>query len=217
MVALSRVAGEVKRGLVEEMRRSFDRPTPYTLNALRVKPATRQSMASLVLLKEFAGKGTPAHKFLSPSVEGGPRRLKRMEKALQRVGVLPAGRFIVPGWRADLDAYGNMSRGQIVKILSYFRAFPEMGYRANRPRSGEGGSRSRERYMVFTAGGRLKPVGVYKLVPGSALLLPILKFIPSPDYVPRLDWWGVRERVVETRFAPLFDQALRQARATARP
>src|SRR3546814_6873764 len=50
--------------------------------------------------------------------------------ALQRVG-LPGDQYAFPAAGAELDAYGNMSRGQVVRLLSYLQAFGEQGYRAN--------------------------------------------------------------------------------------
>ena len=38
---------------------------------------------------------------------------------------------IVPGDAATLDQNGNMSAGQIVQIMSWFKAFGEQGYQAN--------------------------------------------------------------------------------------
>ncbi|MDF5999583.1 hypothetical protein P4050_14390 [Pseudomonas aeruginosa] len=43
---------------------------------------------------------------------------KASERNLRARGILPAGMFVVPAEGARLDQYGNMSRGQMIQILS---------------------------------------------------------------------------------------------------
>lgn len=122
---LSKMAKEVKEGEIKEMQKIFNKPTPYTLNSIQTDTATKERLTAAVWFK------SQAEKYLGPQVFGGDRAFKRMEGALRRVGVLPAGMYCVPGQRAKMDQYGNMDRGQIVQIISYFQAFGEQGYRAN--------------------------------------------------------------------------------------
>ena len=129
--ALTRTAKAVEEKQKREMRDVFDRPTPYTLSSTYTKPATKGKLVAEVGLKNFASKATPAVKFLKAQVRGGSRRMKRYEKALQAVGAMPAGFRAVPGSAAQMDMYGNIKPSQIVQILSWFKAFPEMGYKAN--------------------------------------------------------------------------------------
>jgi hypothetical protein len=56
----------VKRALEYEMPFAFDRPTPYTLGSLYLSPATKAIPVAKVWLKDDAGKGTPAAKYLFP-------------------------------------------------------------------------------------------------------------------------------------------------------
>ena len=130
-LAVNRTAKLVKQAEIDKMRAVFDRPTPYTLNSLYVKPGTKANPSAYVWLKYDTFKGTPAEKYLLPQIDGGSRSHKRFERALQGVGAMPTGYYCIPGKFAQMDNYGNWSRGQIIKILSYFRAFPERGYRAN--------------------------------------------------------------------------------------
>jgi hypothetical protein len=128
--AIDRTVDKTKSRLYSEMHRVFDRPTPYTLNALRSKPPTMTNLQGEVGFKEpWAPRST---KYLEPQVEGGGRRVKGFEYAIQqRVttmnpqgqrGVYPAGTMFVPGRGARLDAYGNISPGQIQQILSGLQA-----------------------------------------------------------------------------------------------
>jgi hypothetical protein len=217
-LALTRTAQAVQERQVAEMKDVFDRPTPYTLSSTFVRPATKQRLSSEVGLKDFAGKGTPATKFLSPQIAGGGRRLKRFEIALRRTGNLPEDFRIVPGAGCRRDAYGNISAGQIVEILSYFRTFPEAGYRANmtdkRKRQLARGTRSRLGYAYFIGrpGGRA-PLGVWQRVQfasGSAVK-PVLIFVRGAQYEAVYDFEFVARTTSERVFPAQFEAALQQA------
>jgi hypothetical protein len=133
-MALTKTAQLGQRGVVDVMRSRFDRPTPYSLNSLRVVPAKKSDSqpTARVYFKDDSFKGTPASKYLSPEVHGGPRSQKRFERALIARGLMKGGKFAVPAAGAQLDQYGNARRSQIVQILSALRAFGEQGYVANR-------------------------------------------------------------------------------------
>lgn len=205
IVAMTRTAQAVKQVQVSELRRVFDRPTPYTLNALFVSPATKRRPVALVGFKDFSGKGTPAWKYLGPQVEGGPRRSKRSEVALRLAGLLPPGLYVVPGAGAEIDAYGNMSRGQIVKILSYLRAFGEQGYVANRSRTRKSrGVRRNEQYFVGAPGGA--PLGVWQRKGGA--IVPVMIFVRAPQYQKRYPFHEVSDRVVRFQFPAQFERAM---------
>jgi hypothetical protein len=88
------------------MKRSLDRPMPYTLNSLYLQRATPANQQARVWFKDFAPKGTPAGKYLMPQVHGGERSDKRFERSLQRAGYLQRGKQLVPasGIRSRLDS-----------------------------------------------------------------------------------------------------------------
>jgi hypothetical protein len=174
------------------------------------------------------GRGTQARDYLAPLVYGGQRKLKAFERSLQRVGLLPSGMAAVPGKAARLDAYGNMSRGQITQILSYFKAFGEQGYRANitdkrKESMAKGNKRTRARgvsYFVGRPNGGRHPSGVWQKTNfgeiGSAIK-PIIIFVNRPAYRKQLDVPGIAERVIRSRFASELSMAVAQARRTAIP
>lgn len=212
-LALTRTAQVMKAAQITEMQRVFDRPTPFTLNSLFVYPATKKRLWASVYFKDFAPKGTPAGKYLLPQVQGGGRRMKRTERALQRKGLLPSGMYVVPGKGAQLDAHGNMSSGQIVKILSYLQAFGEEGYVANRRRGSKGrGKRRAEHYFVAAPGNA--PLGVWQRK-GTGIV-PVLIFVRPPTYRARYAFEAVGRRIIETHFGVEFGRALMQALATDR-
>lgn len=222
-VALTRTAYKLKEAEEREMRDVFDKPTPYTMAALAVKPATKAELKAVVSLKNFAGKGTPAADYLLPQIVGGTRKMKRFERALQAIGALPHGYRVVPGAAAKVDAYGNMDRGQIVQILSYFKAFPEAGYKANmtdkRRKALAKGSKSRLGYEYFVGrpGDRL-PLGIWQRVrfASGTAVRPVMIFVPSTIYSAVFDFQFTAKVVMKKEFDAQFRRAFAEAMAGAR-
>lgn len=227
-LTLNRLAqGPVRDALRLEMTDSLDRPTPFTLRSIAlVKAATRDDLSAVIDFKDVAGGQRPAANYLRWQTQGGERRLKGFELALRSIGALPGGYFAVPGRGAKFDAYGNVSRGQIVAILSYFRAFPEdgRGWKMNSTGATRAkmakGTRSRPgyRYFVGRPGGR-GLLGIYqdvKLGRGVRELLPVFIFVQWARYEPRLDLKFAAELAMKRNAPQLFRQSLAQALRTAR-
>ena len=203
--------GDVK----EEMKRVFDRPTRYTLNSTFVRAAKKSDLTARIFFREFAGKGTPAAKYIFPEVYGGGRRQKSSERSLQAAGKMPAGRFIAPGAQAELDAYGNMKRGQIVKILSGLKASSD-GYQNHNAKGRNRGKRKAEQYFAIGTGSQLAP-GVYKRTGDKKRgIAPVMAFVSAPSYEPRLAFEETVGKAVKREFPGQFRLALEHAIATAR-
>ncbi|MFN4114956.1 MAG: hypothetical protein ACK4F7_00460 [Inhella sp.] len=223
---LNQLAQLVIKDIRAEMQDSFDRPTPWTLRGFRQYGlATRDRLETTVDFK-YTGNRTPEQHLLVPQVYGGERRLKRFEYALRSAGVLPGGYFIVRGQGAAMDAYGNISRGQVQQILSWFRGAELTAGRtanstaATRARKMRGTkSRFGFRYFVGRPGDGRGPLGVYQVVriaPGVTEMLPVLIFVRSTNYQRRLDLQAAAEYSVRRNLDATFQAALRQALATAR-
>ncbi|MBI5449358.1 hypothetical protein HY948_03520 [Candidatus Gottesmanbacteria bacterium] len=220
-IALTKTAEVVKLQSRQEMTQVFDRPTPFILRSQYVQMATANNLTASVEWKSRAGKGVrqwdAATRTLSPHVEGGGRELKGFEFRLRQMGILPPDMYAMPGVGAEIDAYGNMSRGQIIQILSYFQTFPEMGYRANMTakkieRLAKGSKRKGQRGFVYfvkrNSGG--VPLGIYRRTSfgawGSAIK-PILIFTPrQPGYRRRWDVFANAQKVVDKEFPKIFKQ-----------
>jgi hypothetical protein len=134
--ALNTVTRYAIEDVREEMRKRFDRPTPYVLRAVDGEFASGQSatVETAVKLRYPGGKGVDPNSVLQAEFEGGARNDKRMERALMRLGVLNTGWNVVPGTGIPddkMDRYGNVKGSYIVQILAYFQAFSEQGYKAN--------------------------------------------------------------------------------------
>lgn len=225
VVALNTTRYQVLDALREQMKTDFDRPTPYTLGSLYATKATLDNLSTTVLPREFAGKGTPAAKYLKPEIYGGERRLKRFEKALQSVGVLPKGMYAYPGKGATMDAYGNMSPGQIVQIISYFNAFGQQGYRANMGEKGRlkllrGGKKGFgfEYFVVRHKHGGLRP-GIWKSTSARAgryvvggvgrVVVPVLIFGKKPTYTRRYRWAETAHKAATQAWPANYMKALK--------
>jgi hypothetical protein len=217
-VGLTRLASESKRAVDAKMRGQFDRPTPWTMKAIAIEKATKQTLRSRVGLQdETLGKGGYWSEVLGHQFVGGGRKTKRFERALFRRGVLPSGMAAVParGWRTD--PYGNVPSSKLTQIMSYLDAFGEQGYRANMQ------ARGRARYVKRNAMGffvarrndprtrHLHP-GVYAAadagVTGKRRIAPALLFTRVPQYSRRIDLHMVTQGVVDRQWADIFLDSL---------
>lgn len=225
MLAINNMAEKVVVAEEREIKDVFDKPNLFTQNAVARTFANKQNLTARIFIKDFAGKGTPATKYLASQIEGGARRLKRFEIALQSVGALPSGFRAVPGDAAKLDTYGNMDRGQIVQILSFFKAFPEAGYKANmsdKKRAALGRFKKRTStlgfsYFVGRPGDRL-PLGVWQRfnnVYGSPIV-PVIIFVRHANYQKLFDFNYVAQNVIDREFIGEMERATEMAVRTAR-
>jgi hypothetical protein len=200
----------------EAMQTTFDRPTPFVLRGVYVAPRRDQNSAD-VAYREF-GAGTTTEKVLRAQVEGGARRLKRFERLIG----LPAGRIAVPGKWAELDQYGNISGGQITRILSALRMFGEQGYLANRTRRSEmaryrralrGKASAPSEYFIVRPGAERAQLwpGIYRVAQdmGGAPLL-VIAFVRAAQYRPRFAPARIVAQTVARDAAQVWDLALRR-------
>jgi hypothetical protein len=214
--ALTLTAIQAQTDIIQAMTQVFDRPTPYTLNATYVIPATKDRLESFVQLKDSAAKGTPAIKFLDPEVFGGERNPKRGEKALQRMGALASGSFIVPGAGLKLDQYGNISAGTMTKILSAVQANPDYYQNVTQKSRKRAIAAGRNlEYFVGRSPSGANRLGVWER--DGRHLHPILIFIDrAPSYRERLKFYAIAQATYERVYQRFFNDAFADAIATAR-
>lgn len=218
-LALDKTATQVRQTLREEMVRAFNKPTNFTLNSLYIEYAKKDNLTARVWLKDL---GFRQH-YLIPQIEGGARPLKRFEKRLVQIGAMMPGERAVPGQGATIDAFGNMSRGQIVQILSQlgsagFSGDYSVATNSRRSRAKRAkvayfvASRTRERTR------HLHP-GIYSRRSFGAwgtAIKPVIMFVNGATYRKRFDFYGIGNRVVKSNWAENYRQALAQAMSTAR-
>jgi hypothetical protein len=205
----------------DEIKRVFDRPTPWIQRSVRYTKATAARPVTRIDFDAWGNKtNVTAGQVLNAEIYGGNRRMKRHEVALQRVGVLPAGMAIVPGPAAKLDQYGNMSGAQIVQIISWFQGFEQYaGARQNMTdkrkralaKDKKNGARGFSYFVLWRPHGKLRP-GIYQRFEfshGSAVK-PVMFFVQTPKYGVRLDFYKIAERAALAEFKSSFDRYCRQ-------
>lgn len=231
-LALTRTAQVVAGRIREEMEVVFDRPTPATLNSLYIQPATKQRMEARVWIKDGRsvsaggrvvgqagawGKGRAASKWLTPQIYGGPRSEKGIESMLLRKGVLKPGQYIVPGEKMNLDAYGNLDRGLLNKVLSGAGLFTEEGYTANASDSDRSKKKGNaKRYFVMHDTNRQPFAIAERTGKGRAGLRIVMAFARQPTYSRTLNFFEIAEQVAEEALPIEFEKAMAQALATRR-
>jgi hypothetical protein len=230
--ALTNTIQDVKEAEIAEMRKAFNAPTPYTLRSLYVRTATKARQEASTWLKSYPGR---PH-YLQPQIEGGGRPLKRFERRMEMLGYMRGDQRAVPTRNVSLDAYGNMSRGQIVKILSQLRTDVVSGVSQNATNSKRSkAKRKASEYFVSKGSGSQRhgyagkrgrgqmyeqhlPAGVWErrnFAWGSSVR-PILLFVASTRYAKRFDFFGVADKVIAARLPVHLDASIKLALSTAR-
>jgi hypothetical protein len=125
--SLTRGAKEMAGRGQEQIDRRIDRPVARTKSATTFQSATAATLQSRVLVKDNLA-GTPPSEYLAPQEGGGNRNLKKFEQALQASGAMPRGFVVVPGRGAQLDAFGNVSRSQIIAVITQLGQDYSPGY-----------------------------------------------------------------------------------------
>jgi hypothetical protein len=200
---LTQVAYKAKDDEYDEMRRAFDRPTPFTMNSLFVQGATRQKPEAIVRTKD-GFNSVPAGAFLNPNVDGTVRSKKSHEKKL--------GAYTVPSKFAELDSYGNIPGATYRKIVSNLKLDEQSSTgskTSKRKRAGEAYFRRGDiifRRTTHTVEGK-----------NFGAIIPVLIIVDDvPDYNKRLQFFEVALRARDYWYPKLFDRNFDQALATAR-
>lgn len=233
-LALNKTGEAAIKDVQHVMRTTFDRPTPYFLRSLRLIRASKaqSKIEATVWFKDKTAQSINGEdSIVKPHVFGGDRQLKPMELRLQRAGLLPVGWRVVPGGGANLDAYGNISRGQVSQLLNVLNTYREAGYNkanaATRARLAKGNAKKGTYGFVYWVNPALRrdgakgshlPPGVYKRVTTGfgTSLKPVLIFVNRTRYQRRLDFFGIVGKSVDKNFGREFDTAFARALSTAR-
>jgi hypothetical protein len=224
--AINKTLEQARSDVRTEAARVFDRPTPWALNSVRVKYATKTNPDGWLAFKD-KNQEENSRTMIEPHVHAGRRHYKAFEARLQRIGLLPQGWNAVPGGAAKLDSYGNMSQGQISQLLGVLGTYTESGFnRANIntvKRLAKGNVKKNVYGFVYwvnkvgsTKAGHLLP-GVYQRVTtafGSSLK-PVLIFVKQAQYKRTLDFYGKATTSINRHFPGYFNEAFDKAIKTA--
>ena len=190
-LALNRTAQLAKDTLRHTMERVFDRPKPFTLNSLFVRPANKSNLVATVGHKD----ASPVNKYLRWEIEGGQRArtgLERLAASLGGGGKL----YLVPAKGMRLDPYGNVPAGVLRRIVSGLQ------------------SRGGDIFAVRPGSKSHLTPGIYQRSGKRAIALMI--FVSHAHYRKLYDLPGVVERVVNAEFGKQFAAAMDYALASAR-
>lgn len=216
--ALNRVGAAARKDIQDEMPRVFDRPNAYTLNSIRVIPAKVDKLTVRIAVKDDATRnGTRPEDYLLPNVFGGGRNEKRFERNLRFAGILREGWRAIPASGAKLDAFGNIPRGEIQRILTAVRA----SFDRYQNRSDSARSRRNAKNAPYFVGGldRVTIVGgEQRVIPGSMQpgiyrrdgrgVKPVFIFTrKQPQYRRRLDFGRIVESRADADFVNEFVRA----------
>jgi len=197
--ALNHTANQARQIVRAEMSDVFDRPTPFTLNSIRVLNAKPNQLEAALWIKDgkdgaATGKQFSPEDWVAPQVFGGSRQRRASEAWLRQSGILPAGLFAVPGAGARLDQYGNMQRGHIMQILSGLKALNRSGSDHSATASRRSLRKGHATAFFVLKRGRT-PIGIAERR-GKAVAV-VIAFVRQPQYSERLDFHGVVRRVAE--------------------
>lgn len=155
--SLDQTAWAIYRELKATLPRVFKDPAPYTKNSLKVTKTKNHNMRASVWFKEPDRMG---EHYLLPQVEGGERKEKGFERALNHTKFIPSDHL-------PLDRHGNVAPSLIRQILSVLgRAELARGYQANRTKK-SAIRNPKDRDFVWLpkgAGGGKLPPGIYRRV-----------------------------------------------------
>jgi hypothetical protein len=188
---LTAVAGHVGMAWQDEMRTKLDRPTPFTLGGVAVRPARKTDLTATIYMRDVAAT------YLQPFVDGGPHFLGAKKGLLKPVNV-------------PLNAYGNLSRAKLATL----KAKPGVFIGAVRLKDGQIVNGVWQRQGVGRGSGKRRAAVTPKPT-GCALKL-LIRFADARPVTQRLDFKGRAEAVVRAVIEPTFAKAFAAALASAR-
>ena len=208
--AINHTAYQARQALHRTMAEVFDRPTPWTLRSVQVFQAKPKKLEAALWINDYrASKDLAPDRWLKAQVFGGPREDKAMERALRAKGILPPGKFIVPTQHTRVDAYGNISSGLAMQILSGLGAAEVYsGRTANASHSRRSLKKGHAKAFFVIRRGKV-PIGIAERR-GKGMVV-VLAFGRQPTYAPRLKFHEIIADTAELNLASNVDQAITKA------
>lgn len=216
--AINDTGFQVRRAMQAEIKAAFDSPTSYIVNSPKVFAATPDNLNAFVKptmhsenKPSTGGKvGVDAQQILRAQEDGGKRRDKKSEVLLRRAGILPNGyQTAIPEtpFPGSDDGRGNLKGSFITQLLSYLQTFGEQGFKANmtlkRKKKLQTDTVKQVGRRYFVSYGRLRGDREAHFAPGiwaasgthGSNVRPVLMFVKTPNYSPRLDTKRIAQQV----------------------
>lgn len=205
-LALTMTAGHVGEGWQEEIKADLDDPTPFTVNSVGVRGATKSRLVATVFIKDIAAA------YLEPLTDGGPHFLGGKKGLLNPKNV-------------TLNQYGNLTKGKLAALKAKGNVFVgPVTFKNGQTINGvwQRGARGR-RKKVGRRGGEFGTKGKHHLKDNAAqglssatTLKLLIRFTDPLEAKPVLRFQARTERDVLKYFEPSFAKAFNRAMATAR-
>ena len=223
-IALTKTVVDAKDDVRASMTRAFDRPKPYTLNALMVKPATPQDLVAEIRVRDGTRFGQsvasvgvdsasrPQINWISPNIYGGGRKTKGFERWLIGAGLMPAGNYAIPTADVRKDAFGNVASSVYADLrrrLTYGpRPLTKSGRNVgNKPVPGQ-------KYMIISEPRGKLPAGIYEIrsfQQGRGMRALFIFTSTTPAYSERVPFRQIVTQTVQQKFALRFTEAIEGA------
>ena len=203
--ALNNVAWAARTDLQKHMQQVFDRPTKFTLNAPYVEKARRNHLTATVTLQgKFINEIEKS--FLAAQVLGGARKPKRMEQLLRSRGLIGNDEFLVPSKFQPLDAFGNVPRSVVQKVLANLQA--NFDPKQNTPTGGARGGKKKGEYFFTRKGIRGAHLTAIWRRTGAGNAVPAFVVTRAPKYRKRLAFEATVNRTVIEKWPREFERAV---------
>lgn len=201
--AINDTVDDMVKGQRVEMRRVFDNPRPFTLNALYGKYVSRNIgiLNAGIAFREYATGGFAAYKYLMPNIKGGPRGRKRSERVLQGLGILDAGTYTVQGRNYERDQYGDIPGGQYTRMLAELGA-SGIGLQGAKSQRNPRTKGNKKFGLMYRKDGR--PFAIAEYRGGQPVIM--LVFTGMPSYQPRYDFYGLASRQIKYSLPKHFNR-----------
>lgn len=212
-LAQNKMAYEIWRAEKDQMKSDLDRPTPWSVNAIRYKKASHAETnlgdipatqgAAVYMANAFrAGSRVGPDEWLGVQVVGGQTAgPRRSEKLLQNAGILPPGKVWVPAQNVKLNRYGNVEGGVIARILM------DLGQNEYVATDRADAKIKTKAFALF--GPKNNPIGVLAKIGDT--WYPYLYFVDRAAYKPRYDFYGRGDREAEAKWKAIYDEAVQKA------
>ncbi len=212
-LTLNRLAKKTIQEEQEEIKRVFDRPTPFTVRALRQPreaKATKKKLDTFIWFKTLGKRGDAVENTLRPHIEGGGRNVKSSEKRMRRIGAIAPNEWMISAIAAPRNKYGNVRVGIYKNMLEWFRGYTEGGYNVGTGRQGV-------RYEIVPEGRGRMIYEVSTTKRGKDRYRPRFFLTKrAPRYRRRFDLYGVADRSHTKHGPAIADRAMVEALRTAR-
>jgi len=208
--AMSETVNDVHAAQIQEMKLSFDRPTPWLQKGLiKALPYGKdrqfggkrlgQTLAQSGTYFEEFPTGRSPNDVVRPHVYGGSRPRKANEKRLASIGALPQGSYAIMGREYPKNNYGNIPGSVYSRMLADLGTIPTA--KASKKREGKSA-----KFFVMTAEGSGVPTHIVERVGNN--LRTVLAFAQGVNYQKRYNYHKVGKDQLAYSLPRHFDRIL---------